>query len=93
MAAGFDASGAYLLTISHSGRAIFSTSSWERRARDYTFAYPEGGSGVGIGPIAGQIVPVTGMDYEKGAMRLTSRDGRITLNCESSGISVEVSDV
>jgi len=92
VAAGFDASGSYLLTIMHSGRGVFVTSTWERVARDYAFAYPEAGCGVGIGPIDGQTIPVTEMDYEKEKMHLTSPDGRITLNCESSGIAVEVSD-
>jgi hypothetical protein len=92
VAAGFDASGYYLLAITHSGRGIFSTSTWERVARDYTLAYPENGYAVGFGPIADQAVPVTEMDFQKGAMRLTSSDGRITLDCESSGIAVEASD-
>lgn len=92
VAAGFDASGAYLLTVTHSGRGVLSTSTWQRVARDYTLAYPDSGSSVGIGPIAGQIIPVVEMDFQKGMMRLTSPDGRITLNCESSGISVAVGE-
>lgn len=92
IAAGFDVSGAYLLTVTHSGRGVFSTSTWQRVARDYTLAYPDGGSSVGIGPIAGQSIPVVEMDYQKGMMRLTSPDGKIALNCESSGISVEVAE-
>ena len=31
---GLDESGQYLLTVSHSGRAVFSTRTWERIARD-----------------------------------------------------------
>jgi hypothetical protein len=92
VAAGFDASGDYLLAITHSGRGVFSTSTWERVARDNTLAYPKAGFGVGVGPIAGQTIPVTQMDFQKGAMHLTSLDGKITLDCESSVISVEVSD-
>jgi hypothetical protein len=48
---GFDASGEYLLTISHSGRGVFSTRTWERVSRDPELVYPEGGFGLGIGPI------------------------------------------
>ena len=48
---------------------------------------------MGIGPIAGLIIPVSEIDYQSGAMRLTSPDGRITLDCESSGIGIEVADV
>jgi hypothetical protein len=46
----------------------------------------------GIGPISGQTIPVTEMDFNKGVMQLASLDGRIVLHCESSGIAVEVSD-
>jgi hypothetical protein len=89
VAVGFDATGAYLLVITHSGRGVFSTSTWERVARDYALAYPEGGIGTGIGPIIGQSIPVTEMDFEKGAMNLTSPDGKIALNCESHVIAIE----
>lgn len=92
VAAGFDASGAYLLTITHSGRGVFSTNTWERVARDVAPAYPKAGLGIGIGPIAGQSICVTEMNYQRGSMRLSSPDGRITLHCESSGIEVEVQD-
>jgi hypothetical protein len=92
VAAGFDASGAYLLTITHSGRGVFSTGTWKRVARDYSVVYPEAGKSAGIGPIEGQVIGVTEMDYQKGALRLTSADGKITLDCESDGISVKVSE-
>ena len=90
VAAGFDASGAYLLKVTHSGCGVYSTHTWERVARDYTIAYPTAGASVGIGPIAGKTIFVNEIDFQKGIMRLTSRDSRITLNCESSGIEVEV---
>jgi len=90
VAVGFDATGAYLLVITHSGRGVFSTSTWERVARDYALAYPEGGIGTGIGPISGQSFSVTEMDFEKGTMRLTNQNGKIALNCESDVIAVEV---
>ena len=86
--AGFDPGGKYLLTISHFGRGVFSTESWLRVARDYGLAYPENGNGVGIGPIEGQVIPVTEMDYASGTMQLQSPDGRIRLKCESSEIVV-----
>ena len=41
VAMGFDASGNYLLTISHAGRGVFSTRTWERVARDPELAYPK----------------------------------------------------
>jgi hypothetical protein len=92
VAAGFDPSGAYLLTITHSGRGVYSTRTWERVARETAVAYPENGIGVGIGPIDGQAIPVTEMDFDAGQMSLTSPDGRIVLDCESSGIGVTVAD-
>jgi hypothetical protein len=92
VAAGFDKSGDYLLTVTHSGRGVFSTRTWERVTRDYTSSYPENGAISGIGPISDQTIRRSERDHEKGAMRLTSPDGKITLDCESSGIAVEVSD-
>ena len=92
VAAGFDPTGTYLLTITHSGRGVFSTSTWERVARDHTLAYPENGEGIGVGPIDGQRIPVTEMDYTKEAFHLVSPNGKIALNCESSGIDVQASD-
>ncbi|MEX0726212.1 MAG: hypothetical protein WD065_08085 [Planctomycetaceae bacterium] len=59
VAAGFDASGAYLLTVSHSGRGVFETTTWERVARDIHLAYPENGRAIGIGPIDGVSIPVS----------------------------------
>jgi hypothetical protein len=92
VAAGFDSSGAYLLTVTHSGRGVFATATWERVARDYDLSYPTDGMTTGIGPIDGQAIPVTEMDFQKGSMRLTTSNGKMTINCESSGILVEVSD-
>ena len=89
MAVGFDASGSYLLTISHSGRGVYRTDKWERIARDYQLAYPEDGVGTGIGPIAGLKVPITEMDYDTGKFNVVSPNGKVTLECESSGIAVK----
>lgn len=88
VAVGFDATGAYLLVITHSGRGVFSTDTWERVARDTELAYPVGGVGVGIGPIAGQPVPLTEMNYDTGEMRVVGPGGRFVLECASSGIAV-----
>jgi hypothetical protein len=92
VAVGFNASGEYLLVITHSGRGVFSTRTWERVARSIELAYPKSGIGVGIGPIDGQAIPVTEMDYEWGHMRAVSPDGRIVLECESGGIAVQAPD-
>ena len=88
IAAGFDASGAYLLTISHSGRGVFSTRTWGRVARDYALAYPEGGEGEGIGPIAGERIPIVEMDYDTETLHLMSPDGQFVLDYESGMVAV-----
>src|SRR5438270_11848300 len=58
VAVGFDPTARYLLTVSHSGRGVFDTVSWNRVARDVSIAYPENGVVEGIGPIAGQRIKV-----------------------------------
>jgi len=88
VAVGFATNGEYLLVISHSGRGVFSTWSWERVARDIDLAYPDGGFGIGIGPIDGQAIPVMEMDYDTGHFRVQSPNGSVLLECESSGIAV-----
>ena len=92
VAAGFDPTGAYLLAISHSGRGVFSTKTWNRVARDVELSYPVSGIGVGIGPIKDQQIAISEMPFEIGRFNLVSADGRITLLCESDGISVSVAD-
>jgi hypothetical protein len=37
----FDPSGEYLLRVSHSGRGVFSTRTWERVARDRNWRIPK----------------------------------------------------
>lgn len=88
VAVGFDATGSYLLVITHSGRGVFSTHTWERVARSTELAYPVGGVGVGIGPIEGQSVPVAEMNFNTGEMRVADPGRRFVLECESSGIAV-----
>lgn len=85
---GFDASGEYLLTISHGGRGVFSARTWERVARDPALAYPEDGYGIGIGPIAGLPVTVTEVDYDTGELTLISPDGTVVLEYDSGTITV-----
>lgn len=86
VAAGFDASGKFLLTVSHSGRGVFAVGTWERIARDLELAYPQDGHVMGIGPIEGQRIEVK-EDYE-GALRLTSPDGRFDLSYADGTITI-----
>jgi hypothetical protein len=92
VAAGFDPTGAYLLVISHSGRGVFSTNTRIKVARDVELAYPVAGIGVGIGPIDGERIAVSEMPFDIGRFSLVSSNGRITLICESDGISVHVAN-
>jgi len=85
VAAGFDESGAYLLTVSHSGRGVFSTRTWSRVGRDDTLAYPEKGRAIGIGPVAGQSIPVTDATDQ---LNLVSPDGQFNLSYESGTLAV-----
>jgi hypothetical protein len=89
VAVGLDATGEYMLVITHSGRGVFSTRTWERVARNSVLAYPTNGMGVGIGPIEGEAIPVEEIDYAIGEMCLLGPDNRFILECESSGIVVK----
>ncbi len=88
VAMGFDASGRFLLALSHSGRGVFEVEGWQRVARDSTIAYPNEGVAFGIGPIAGELVAVLSRDEKKERIELKSPDGRFTLLGESDGITV-----
>ena len=89
IAAGFDPSGEFLLTISHSGRGVFSTNSWELLARDVNLTYPENGVGIGIGPIEGDAIDVTEKGYDKDLLQLTSPDGKFSLSYKDGAIEVK----
>jgi hypothetical protein len=88
IALGFDSSGEYLLLISHNGRGVFSTRTWDRVARDYAIAYPEGGIGLGIGPLAGLEIPVTEMNYATEEIDLDNSDGSISLHYAEGTVKV-----
>ena len=90
VAVGFDATGHYLLTVSHSGRGVFRTADWVRVARDSTLAYPKDGTAVGIGPIEGMTIPVAELDSDHD-VSLRSPTGLLTLRCASDGIVIESS--
>lgn len=90
VAMGFDPSGEYLLTISHAGRGVYSTLTWERVARDPTLAYPKNGAGTGIGPIAGISVAVIEKDHDTEKLELVSPDGKISLSYDSGTITILV---
>jgi hypothetical protein len=88
VAAGFDPTGSYLLTVSHSGRGVFETTAWQRVARDYQLAYPENGHAIGIGPIDGVSVAVREIDYETEHLRFSSPDGKLSFEYEEGTLTI-----
>ena len=92
VAMGFVPSSEYLLVISHSGRGVFSTRTWERVARDTQAAYPDDGCGIGIGPIEGVRVVVKEIDFDTGRLALSSPDGSIRLEYECGTITVSAQE-
>lgn len=85
---GFDATGRFLLTVSHSGRGVFAVGTWERVARDAELAYPDAGKAAGIGPIHGQVIEVLERDEKREQIEMQSPDGRFHLLGESDGITI-----
>ncbi len=88
VAMGFDNTGKYLLTVSHSGRGVFDTNTWERVARDSELAYPDQDIAIGIGPIEGQNLTVISRDENRNEMDLRSPNNDCFLHGESDGITV-----
>ena len=88
VAAGFDPTGEYLLVVSHSGRGVFSVSSWERVARDSGLAYPKDGRVIGIGPIDGVSILVKEKDYDTGELRFFSPDGKLIFEYKEGALRV-----
>lgn len=92
VAAGFDPSGQYLLTVSHAGRGVFSIGSWQRVARDFELAYPENGHAIGIGPMEGMVVPIGELNYDTGQLHFASPDGKYSFEYEEGTITVTEAD-
>jgi hypothetical protein len=88
IAIGYDSTGRFVLTVSHSGRGVFDSLNWQRVARDSSLAYPVGGIAVGIGPIAGQSIPVTEINYDKDSLQIVSPNGEFALAYEDGVIAV-----
>ena len=86
---GLDDSQEYLLTVSHSGRGVFSTRSWDRIARDYAIVYPSGGRCAGIGPLEGRSIVVVARDEVTDAIRISS--DLFELLGEGDGVTVTIS--
>lgn len=88
IAMGFSRNGDYLLVISHSGRGVYTTVDWQRVARHAEPAFPENGIGIGIGPIDGECIEITELNYDTGELNLNTLDGSMTLRYESGTIEI-----
>lgn len=80
VAMGFDSTSKFLLVVSHSGRGVYSTETWERVGRDPSSAYPENGISVGIPPIEGEKIAITEKNYDTGKLSLVTPDRKFRLH-------------
>ena len=90
VAMGFDFSGEFLLVVSHAGRGVFSTQTWERVARDYEVVYPSPDVSYvqGIGNLSDQLIPIIDRLYLRNEITLTTPDKCFELHGDSEGISI-----
>lgn len=88
IAIGFAQSGRYALIVSHDGRGVIDTRDWRIVARDRVPAYPECGKVEGIGPIAGQSVTVSEINYDDGTLRVISPNGNVDVSYAEGTIEV-----
>ena len=88
IAVGFDPTGEYMLTITHSGRGVYRTGSWERLARDIELAYPVSGVGIGIGPISGTDIPVSEINYDTGVLELRTPDRQFNIHYSEGTVTI-----
>ena len=88
VAIGFDPTGRYALVVSHSGRGVFDTRSWQRVARDPELAYPKDGEAIGIGPLDGQRLKVSEINYDDGTLHVVSPNGDFAMYYAEGTIDV-----
>jgi hypothetical protein len=88
VAMGFDSTDRFLLTVSHSGRGVFATETWERVAYEPELAFPEAGKAVGIGPIQGQVINVLERDETCEQILMDSPGGYFHLLGSPDGVRV-----
>ena len=88
VAIGLDPSGSYALVVSHSGRGVFDTHSWQRVARDPEPAYPDDGEADGIGPLAGQRLKVSEINHDDGTLYVLDPNGDFVMSYAEGTIDV-----
>jgi hypothetical protein len=89
IAGGFDSTGRYLIMVSHSGRGVFDTETWQRVARDPQSIYPEKGAIGGIGPLAGMRIPIHEINYDTATLAFTSPDGLTSVSYSEGTMTIE----
>lgn len=89
VAIGFDPTGDFMLTITHSGRGVFRVGTWERIARDIELAYPDAGFGVGIGPISGLRIPMISINYDTGELNAQTPDFAFNIHYAEGTVTIE----
>jgi len=88
IALGFSSNGSHLLVVSHDGIGVFEINSWKKIARDRSASYPDNGKVQGIGPLAGQTVEVTEIDYDTGLMAVVSPDDKYLFYYETGTVTI-----
>lgn len=92
VALGFDPTGEFMLTITHSGRGVFRVGTWERLARDIELAYPDDGFGVGIGPIADMRIAIISINYDTGELDAQTPDHAFYIRYAEGTVTIEPAD-
>jgi hypothetical protein len=77
-----------MLTVSHSGRGVIDLATRERVARNTSPVFPENGKVEGIGPILGEPIRVTEIDYVTGVLGTQSPRGDFSLTYEEGTITI-----
>lgn len=90
VAMGFDSTGKFLLAVSHSGRGVYSTETWDKVGREQSESYPENGISIGIPPIDGERIAIKEIDYETGELSLITPDKRFSLHYREGMIEVRL---
>jgi len=88
VAIGFDSTGRFALVVSHSGRGVFDTQTWQRIARDSALACPEDGEAEDIGPLVGQRLKVSEINYDDGTLNVVSPSGDFAMSYAEGTIKV-----
>lgn len=91
IAMGVDSTEEYLLTVSHSGRGLFSLETLEKIARSEETIYPENGFIGGIGSVSSETIRVIERNETIDVIELELPDKNLVLTGEADSITVKTS--